>query len=176
MSTNAQDVGRITMGEPLAYFLTWTTYGTWLPGDERGWVDGTGRRREPDESLKKTASDSMAEPSFTLDLPQRSLVLRTIVAHARIREWELHALACRSNHVHVVLSAKGRPPDEVMSQFKAWCTRRLREAERRSGPDSRRTRWWTEGGSGRYMNRRSELDAVIAYVRGTQDRKGIVDD
>ena len=24
-------------GEPLAYFLTWTTYGTWLPGDERGW-------------------------------------------------------------------------------------------------------------------------------------------
>ena len=24
-------------GEPLAYFITWTTYGTWLPGDERGW-------------------------------------------------------------------------------------------------------------------------------------------
>ena len=23
-------------GEPLAYFLAWTTYGTWLPGDERG--------------------------------------------------------------------------------------------------------------------------------------------
>ena len=26
------------MPEPLAYYLTWTTYGTWLPGDERGWV------------------------------------------------------------------------------------------------------------------------------------------
>ncbi len=26
------------MPEALAYFLTWTTYGTWLPGDERGWV------------------------------------------------------------------------------------------------------------------------------------------
>jgi hypothetical protein len=24
-------------GSPLAYFLIWTTYGTWLPGDERGW-------------------------------------------------------------------------------------------------------------------------------------------
>ena len=22
--------------EPIAYFITWTTYGTWLPGDERG--------------------------------------------------------------------------------------------------------------------------------------------
>lgn len=26
------------MSEPLAYFITWTTYGTWLPGDPRGWV------------------------------------------------------------------------------------------------------------------------------------------
>ena len=26
------------MPEPLAFFLTWPTYGTWLPGDERGWV------------------------------------------------------------------------------------------------------------------------------------------
>ena len=26
--------------EPMAYFITWTTYGTWLPGDERGhWSD-----------------------------------------------------------------------------------------------------------------------------------------
>ena len=27
------------MPEPLAYFLTWATYGTWLPGDERGWIE-----------------------------------------------------------------------------------------------------------------------------------------
>src|SRR5262249_3307643 len=26
----------------LAYFLTWTTYGTWLPGDARGWVQVPG--------------------------------------------------------------------------------------------------------------------------------------
>ena len=30
--------------EPLAYFLTWPTYGTWLPGDERGWVEYQGLR------------------------------------------------------------------------------------------------------------------------------------
>ena len=27
------------MPDPLAYFITWATYGTWLPGDERGWVE-----------------------------------------------------------------------------------------------------------------------------------------
>ena len=30
---------RQCMQPPLAYFLTWTTYGTWLPGDERGWIE-----------------------------------------------------------------------------------------------------------------------------------------
>jgi hypothetical protein len=31
---------------PIAYHLTWTTYGTWLPGDSRGWVQsGSSQRR-----------------------------------------------------------------------------------------------------------------------------------
>jgi len=31
------DPGSIPMDDPLAFFLTWTKYGSWLPGDERGW-------------------------------------------------------------------------------------------------------------------------------------------
>jgi len=27
------------MSDPLAYFITLTTYGTWLPGDDLGWVN-----------------------------------------------------------------------------------------------------------------------------------------
>ena len=26
------------MDDPIGYFLTWSTYGTWLPGDATGWV------------------------------------------------------------------------------------------------------------------------------------------
>jgi hypothetical protein len=26
-------------GDPIGYFLTWVTYGTWLPGDTRGWIE-----------------------------------------------------------------------------------------------------------------------------------------
>ena len=25
--------------EPIAFFLTWATYVTWLPGDDRGWIE-----------------------------------------------------------------------------------------------------------------------------------------
>ncbi len=30
----SRDVGGVPMNDPLGYFITWTTYGSWLPGDE----------------------------------------------------------------------------------------------------------------------------------------------
>ncbi len=36
------------MENPLAYFLTWTTHGSWLIGDNRNWVDKQGEFRRPD--------------------------------------------------------------------------------------------------------------------------------
>ena len=41
--------------EPLAYFLTWPTYGTWLPGDERGWVEYRQGWQLPDPARKREA-------------------------------------------------------------------------------------------------------------------------
>ena len=43
------------MDDPLALFLTSTTYGSWLPGDERGWVEKPGRSREPDAKREQDA-------------------------------------------------------------------------------------------------------------------------
>jgi hypothetical protein len=43
-----KDPGSIPLDDPLALLLTWTTYGSWLPGDVRGWVEKPGRFREPD--------------------------------------------------------------------------------------------------------------------------------
>ena len=36
-----------------------------------------------------------------------------------------------------------------------------------------RSRFWTEGGSGRWINREEDLDAVVVYVMEGQDRKGV---
>ena len=48
--------GDTILPEPLAYFLTWTTYGTWLPGDERGWVKRKRGFQAPDMSLHQSAN------------------------------------------------------------------------------------------------------------------------
>jgi hypothetical protein len=93
------------MPDPLAFFLTWTTYGTWLPGDERGWVERGRGFRLPEPIRKREAEARMTEDACILDEEQRKVVEKTIRDHCRIRKWELHAVNCRTNHVHVVVSA-----------------------------------------------------------------------
>jgi hypothetical protein len=124
-----KDAGRIPMEEPLAYFLTWTTYGTWLPGDERGWFAKPGQFRFPDAKTKEAAESKLSEPPLKLDPEQRRLVEGTLANHCRIRGWRLHVANCRTQHVHVVVTAPGRDPDDVMDQFKAW----LHAAAERAG-------------------------------------------
>lgn len=155
-------------GEPLAYFLTWTTYGTWLPGDERGWNrKGDHALLEPDPLLVRMAQAKMTEPVFVLSDRHRVIVEETIREHCRIRNWPLHAVNARSNHVHVVVTAIGYKPKTVRDQLKAWCTTKLKEA------GESRTHFWTEGGSQRWINTDEELEAAVAYVLEAQDRKGL---
>jgi hypothetical protein len=51
-----------------------------------------------------------------------------------------------------------------MADYKAYCTRRLREA----GLDPDRRHYWTEGGSKRFLWKADQLQAAIAYVIAEQ--------
>jgi REP element-mobilizing transposase RayT len=158
--------GEVPGKEPLAYFLTWTTYGSWLPGDERGWVAKPGQFRAPDPARKQEARQRMTETPLTLDPEQRRMVEDTIADHCRIRGWHMHAVNARAQHVHVVVTAPGRDPKEVRDQFKAWCTRRLKQREQTLHGANQviRQHWWTERGSERWLNNSESLEAAIRYV------------
>jgi len=152
--------------DAIAYFITWTTYGTWLPGDERGWRRwGEGGVQPPSEVFADMAASEMREAAFTLSLDDRELVEHTISRHCEIRSWTLHSVAARSNHVHVVVAARGYHPKTVRDQFKAWCTRHLKPSHRG------RERFWTEGGSCRWINHEDDLKSVIVYASDAQDSK-----
>ena len=178
----ARDAGSMPMDEPLAFFLTWTTYGSWLPGDQRGWVRKPGQFMAPDPRRESESRARMTEPEVTLDGHQREVVEHTIAEHCRVRGWRLHAVACRTQHVHVVVTAPDCNPEDVMRQFKAWSTRRLKEqqlkpeaqAKAPSRPhfavESRvREKWWTEGGSRRSLYDEDSLAAAVGYVLEGQD-------
>ena len=102
------------MPEPLAYFLTWPTYGTWLPGDERGWIQYGRGWQFPDAVRELEAEAKMTECACRLDGEQRDAVERQIAETCAIRGWELHAVNCRSNHAHVVVTANQSPKSESL--------------------------------------------------------------
>ena len=115
------------------------------------------------------AQSRMKEPEFRLSAGDRRIVEETIRDPCRVRNWHLHALNTLSNHVHVVVTAAGYQPETVRDQFKAWCTRRLKEA------GATRTRFWTKGANCCRINHEDELDAAVLYVTDAQDRKGTED-
>ena len=157
------------MADPLAYFITWTCYGTWLHGDERGSVDLD--HNIPGEPLVPTSASRLqrevqllqAAP-VRLNDSARRIVTKTIEDHCRIRRWEVLGLNVRTNHVHVVVTAGDCAPERVMNDFKVWATRRLREA----GLFRHEDRIWTRHGSTRYLNDPAAIEAAVNYVRERQ--------
>jgi REP element-mobilizing transposase RayT len=158
----------VVMPEPLAYLLTWPTYGTWLPGDDRGWVKRHHGHQLPDAPRKLEAMARMTESACRLSAEERRVVEQTVAEHCVVRGWALHAINCRSNHLHVVVTAD-RSPDEAREQFKAWTVRKLKQLQNQSRVTKTREKWWAERGSKRYLNDEDGLEAAILYVRDAQD-------
>ena len=157
--------GSIPQSGPIAFFLTWTAYGSWLPGDPRGWVDHHGQFRGADGAVQAAAARRLAERPVTFTVGQRTAIEAAIRRHCDNRGWLLHAVQCRQEHVHVVVSAPEWSPDDVMQQLKSWCTRALNAAGR--GVPFRK-RWWTEGGSRRHVLDERDLEATVTYVKACQ--------
>ena len=150
-----------------AYHITWTTYGTWLPGDARGWVRwGELGVKPADPEREHDAGKRMVESPVLLTEEQRALVEQTVRDHCRIRRWLLHAVNARSNHVHVVVTAD-HDPQEVMNQFKAWCSRKLSDAAGLVGTAAKkagRRHWFTEGGNTELIESEEYLNNAIEYA------------
>jgi REP element-mobilizing transposase RayT len=151
-------------GDPIGYFLTWGTYGTWLPGDARGWFERSGGSQTPDPIRELEAKARMIEDACILTQEQRRAVEVQIAGTCTHRGWTLHAVNCRSNHVHVVVTADVRDPKKIRIDLKAWTARVLMEKF-----DRGRKNWWEERGSIRYLNKEDDLEAAIVYVRDLQN-------
>jgi REP element-mobilizing transposase RayT len=155
----------------IAYFFTWTTFGTWLPGDDRGWFKRGVGPQEPNPLGAFAAALCMTSDALVLSLAQRAVVEETIAAHCAIRRWELHAVNCRSNHVHAVVSASDCKIEIPRQQFKSWCTRKLKEHQRaqlRIPKELIREDWWTERGWDEYIDDERGLQEVNGYVSDGQ--------
>lgn len=162
--------------EPITLFITWTTYGSWLPGDSRGWMKWKKGEQQPQPELEDWCKGRMKEKVVLLSLEQRDAVEGVIRAHAEHRSWKLHAVSARSNHVHVAVTVVPKTGNQnfrvadgvkrVRDQFKANATGVLRQGEAPIQND----KVWTKGGDIQFIDSDDDLEQVVIYISEAQDR------
>jgi REP element-mobilizing transposase RayT len=155
---------------PLAYLITFRTYGSWLHGDERS---STRRHRKSEHGmkridvnmpLKEKMRELMTAQEVVLDVRQRKCVEDAIRQVCKHRGYRLDAVNARSNHVHSVVAAQARP-ERIADALKAYSTRRLREL----GLVQADQQVWSRGRSRRHLWKPRHVDAAIDYVLYCQE-------
>lgn len=155
---------------PLAYLLTFRTYGTWHHGDERfsvgrnGMNSYGGPKFQPSVPFAEQMAGSQTQPSFLLSEEERICVGSAIESVCSHREYLLRAANVRTNHAHAVVSA-GVQPEKIVNEFKAYATRKLR-FEFEIGPERK---IWARGASTRYLWKPRQVLAAVDYVLYCQE-------
>ncbi|MGI9455317.1 MAG: transposase [Aeoliella sp.] len=163
------------------WLLTSTTYGSWLPGDVRGSITSVRDYRPTDAStnsriehdvfgtpweppipgLRRSAEALLKSPPVVLTLPQAEAALAQFQETARFRSWRLLAAAIMTNHFHLVIGATNdSQPRKMLNDLKAYGSRAL---NRRFGK-TKSSRWWTSGGSKRWLRGERAVHNAIRYV------------
>ena len=136
---------------PLAYLISFRTYGTWLHVDNRG---STSRKQNkfgtpriaPNLRLQRAELKQLQHPPIKLDSRQRPVVEQAVREVCTNRGYWLRAINVRTNHVHTVVSAAIKP-EPILQAFQAYATRKLRMA----GLQPEDVKPWTRHGSTPYL-------------------------
>lgn len=150
---------------PLAYLLTFRTFGTWLHGDERESVGRDGRSRygkpriQSKPEFESAMKEELKQPPFIFTKPMRRVVESAFKDLCPRRGYGLLAVNVRKNHAHAVISAQAKP-ERIADALKANATKILRE-ELLICSD---TKVWSRGRSRRYLWKPRHVSGAIDYV------------
>ena len=152
---------------PLAYLISFRSYGTWLHGDKRGAIDsfhncyGAPYLPPTDTWLQHNRKQLKTHP-LILGASERGAIDKAVREACDIRGWYLHACNVRTNHVHAVVTADSRA-DHVLSALKANATRQLREDKLWQHPFSP---WAYKGSKIMLWTERSVANAINYVLNG----------
>jgi REP element-mobilizing transposase RayT len=172
------------MSQAQAYLLTWTTYGTWLRGDPRGYVGntllGTSLGVAPKNNEYGSPYDADQGRTFNWDLAalksqpvtltgaQAQQVAEALIEVAERSHYELLRVSIMSDHVHVLVSAHDDGKEEIARRLKNVTAVRLTQQFGRPAPKdsscSDGGRWWTRDSNKRESRDRAALMAAEDYV------------
>ena len=159
--------------KPFALHFTWTTYGTWLPGDPRGSTSPTFLSHQPYTQRFNTPGTDYAradaftqhkskalqkDPVVWLTTEMARIVAECVIETAKSNLWQCSRGAIMSNHVHFLLMEVPTDPSPTRRMLKGVSQARLTQETGQS------RRWWTTGGSDRFKNDWEAIEAAQNYI------------
>lgn len=152
-------------GRPLAYHLTFGTYGTRLHGDARGTVDREHNQfgepfLEPDAERQQESAERRRFPPVYLTHEQCVFIESVIPSICERGKWTYVVAAAAPDHVHVCLVA----PDIPGHRIELWLKRWLSEALSARWPLPVGARWWAKGGSVKWIFDDAYFANVKRYI------------
>jgi len=145
------------MGKVVGYMITWTTYGSWVQGDKRGYVKN-GKVRCANEALAASNKNKLRKKPVKLTRPQRERVREAILEKGAKLNQRIYAVAVSSLHVHMVVENIPMAVGRIVRYYKNAGQAALRKV----GVSGR---VWTKGFDKRYCFDRGELKNRVDYVK-----------
>ena len=167
------------------WLITWTTYGTWLPGDPRGfqtWRGETyipppsryakpGERTYQPEEYKidhEIAKRSMVEDPVHLTIAERRIAVDAVVSEVAKMPIIPAVLAIGSEHSHLLAKFRALKIRPAVGALKAAATRELHE----NGMTSEHI--WTQGCHMNSKGSPQEFRGAFEYVRRHEKEGAVV--
>ena len=144
------------VAKTLGYMVTWTTYGTWLQGDERGYVKN-GRICPGNKALMESNKQLQLQDVVKLSKTQQQFVRKAIAEQARLQGQRIYALSAQSNHVHIVAEYIPLPISKVVAYYKNAARLALKSTGHKG-------KLWTRGYDKRFCFDEESLRRRIRYV------------
>jgi REP element-mobilizing transposase RayT len=141
------------------WFLTWTAWGTWLPGDSRGWKHRKQGNRTARVALANWHHARLSHSPCQFNPQHRTVIANALIEHAQFRCWNVYLLTVRSNHVHILLAANC-DAQIVRDSLKARATRMLRIAF----PQFTDRPVWTRGGDVETVDDEVAFQGIRRYI------------
>ncbi len=145
------------MKKMIGYMVTWTTYGSWLQGDKKGYVKD-GKILEKNDKLKSANQRRQKYPTVKLNSKQKQIISNSIIEEAHRINHKIYAITVCSNHVHIVASVSEESIEQSVHRYKYSATLALRKFGSQG-------RMWSKGFDKRFCFTDKELENKIRYVR-----------
>lgn len=161
--------------ETIGYHIVKTTYGMWLPGDERGhwseaWDDEIGylepHHLHPGDPVReRMAAERMKHPPVRLSSDMRRVVTETMRRCEVASTWSVAALAVEPTHLHLLVTYSPRDIGGTAKWLGQQLTKAIHANTAHTGPV------WAKGAWKQHVFDQAHWHNTIRYIEQHRVRR-----